>query len=233
MIRRVALIGLAGLLVVVAGWYLVFWRSESAHLKALKNMEAIAANNVAQLQAQLGALRTLQREVPAERAALSKLDQDVPDGPSLDELIDVVNHAASAAGVRLISISTPSPAGWGTSSSTSAQGPTGANANGAQSMPLAVSVNGTNTGLLHFVTELDSAPRLFVVDNFSLNASGATQAGAASVQLEAYYVSAGSGDPASTFPFIDYRPAPKGTPIVATVSRTAQGGAKSSPHSHK
>ncbi len=118
MMRRVALIALGGLLVVVAGWYMAFWRSESSHLKALKAQETQAAENVSQLQTQLASLRILQREVPAERSALVKLDQAIPDGPSLDQLLDVVNHAASAAGVSLTSISTPMPNGWGGSAST-------------------------------------------------------------------------------------------------------------------
>ena len=80
MMRRVALIALAGFLVVVAGWYLVFWRSESSHLRALKAQESKAAANVSQLESQLSALRVLQREVPAEKAAIDKLDQDIPQG---------------------------------------------------------------------------------------------------------------------------------------------------------
>lgn len=126
LMRRVALMALVGLLVVVAGWYLVFWRSENSHLKALKVQETQAAGNVSQLETQLASLRVLQREVPAEEAALNELEQAVPEGPSLDQLLDVVNHAASAAGVSLTSISTPMPAGWG--GTATSQSPTGSRA---------------------------------------------------------------------------------------------------------
>ena len=193
MMRRVALIALAGFLVVVAGWYLVFWRSESSHLRALKAQESKAAANVSQLESQLSALRVLQREVPAEKAAIDKLDQDIPQA-SLDQLLDAVNHAAKTAGVGLVSISTPPPSGWGTatgSQSTTAGG-------GPQVMTLSISVDSNNTGLLRFITALDSAPRLFVVDNFSLNNSAPGAIGSTGLTVETYYVSSTSNDPAST-----------------------------------
>jgi Tfp pilus assembly protein PilO len=196
MMRRVALIALGGLLVVVAGWYVVFWRTETSHLQALKAQESRAAANVSQLGTQLAALRVLQREVPAENAALHKLDQDIPAGPSLDQLLDVVNHAGSQAGVTLTTISTPEPTGWGGSASTqgAASGP------GPQSMSLSISVNGSNSRLLGFITALDSAPRLFVVDNFSLNSSPQNSSGSTGLTIETYYVSSASGDPASDVP---------------------------------
>jgi Tfp pilus assembly protein PilO len=196
MMRRVALIALAGFLVVVAGWYLVFWRSESSHLRALKAQEAKAATNVSQLETQLSALRVLQREVPAEKAAIDKLDQDIPQDPSLDQLLDDVNHAATTAGVRLSSITTPQPSGWGTSTGT--QSTTGGS--GPQSMTLSIAVNGNNTGLLRFITALDSAPRLFVVDNFSLNNAAPGSTGSTGLTVETYYLSSTSNDPAASNP---------------------------------
>jgi Tfp pilus assembly protein PilO len=231
MMRRVALIALGGLLVVVAGWYVVFWRAESSHLQALKAQEAKAAANVSQLDAQLSALRVLQREVPAEKAALNKLDQDIPEGPSLDQLLDVVNHAASQAGVALTAISTPEPTGWG--GMASAQGTT--TGPGPQSMSLSISVNGSNAGLLRFITALDSAPRLLVVDNFSLNSSsqrslsGSSQSstGSTGLTVETYYVSSAAGDPASDFPLTKSPSSPSKTVhAVAPVRHGPPGQAK-------
>jgi Tfp pilus assembly protein PilO len=216
LMRRVALISLAGLLVVVAGWYLVFWRSETSHLHALKTQESKAVANVSQLETQLAALRVLQREVPAEDAALGKLDQDVPQGPSLDELLDVINHAATVAGVTLASVTTPEPSGWGGPSSTSTQG--AASGPGPQTMTLAISVNGNNAGLLRFITALDSAPRLFVVDNFSLNSSSQSAIGSTALTVETYYVSSASGDPASDFSLAKVTSAPTPSRVVHAVA---------------
>jgi Tfp pilus assembly protein PilO len=229
MMRKVALIALGGLLVVVAGWYMVFWRSESAHLKALNAQESKAAANVSQLEGQLGALRVLQREVPAENAALSKLDQDIPEGPSLDELLDVVNHAASVADVKLTSLGTPEPANWGASGST--QGTT--SGPGPQVMTLSISVDGNNAGLLRFITALDSAPRLFVVDSFSLNSSGQNVTGSTGLTVETYYISAASGNPASNFPLMKVASAPTISVQAVTPARhstAVKAKGKSSAH---
>lgn len=212
MMRKVALIALLGVLVVFAGWYMVFWRSESSHLRALKAQESKAVANVSQLEMQLGALKVLQREVPAEKAALSKLDQDIPQGPSLDELLDVVNRAATTAGVTLTSVGTPQPAGWGGSASGqgAVSGQNTSSGPGPQTMSLSISVNGNNAGLLRFITALDSAPRLFVVDNFSLSSSQ-TSTGATGLTVETYYVSPASGDPASSFALTQVGPTPPTT----------------------
>lgn len=226
LMRRVALITLAGLLVVVAGWYMVFWRSETSHLHVLKTQESKAAANVSQLEAQLAALRVLQREVPAEEAALGKLNQDVPQGPSLDELLDVITHAATVAGVTLTSISTPEPSDWGGLGTTSAQAATGTS--GPQAMTLSISVNTNNSGLLRFITALDSAPRLFVVDNFSLNSSSESAIGSTALTVETYYVSSASGDPASDFALL--------TKALLPPSQTVHAAAPATHHpttSHK
>jgi Tfp pilus assembly protein PilO len=201
MIRRVGLLALAGLVLVVGGWFLLFARPESSHLHALQKQQSQAESNVAMLEARLGALKALQLKTPAERAALGKLEQAVPEGPSLDQLLDSLNHAAVKAGVTLGSISTPTPAGWAATASGTPSAPSGA---GPQSIDLDVSVNGTNAQVLSFVTALDSEPRLFVVDNFSL--SGTSQAtgkkvlmGTTAISVQAFYISAASADPASLF----------------------------------
>jgi len=229
MIRRVALITLAGLLVVVGVWYMVFWRSETSHLKALKAQESQAAANVSQLQVQLDALKILQREVPVEKVDLSKLQQDVPEGPSLDQLVDTVNHAASAAGVTLTSIATPYPSGWGGGPSTT--GP--ASGSGPPSMSLSISVNGNNSQLLRFITALDSEPRLYVVDNFTLDSSSEAASGITSLTVEAFYVSAAAADPASDFSLTELGLAPtKTVHIVIHPKPPAPVKAKATAHSH-
>ena len=113
MIRRVLLIAAVGLFVVVGAWFGLFWRPETSHLHAFENERSQAANNVDMLQGQLASLKALQLKTPAERAALAKLEQAVPQGPSLDQLLDSLNTAAVEAGVTLTSVSTPTPAGWG------------------------------------------------------------------------------------------------------------------------
>ena len=201
MIRRVALLALVGLVVVVGGWFGLFWRSETSHLHKLEGQRTEAIGNVDQLQGELAALKALQLKTPAERAALSTLQQAVPEGPSLDQLLDALNNAALSAGVTVSSIATPTPAGWAGSTSGT---PATASGAGAQSMSLSVSVNGTNQQVLRFVSALDSEKRLFVVDTFSLDGSsqathGQAAVGSTALTVQAFYISSTSNDPASLF----------------------------------
>jgi Tfp pilus assembly protein PilO len=200
MIRKVALMALGGLVVVIAVWFGLFWRPEGSHLSALVKEQSQAQTHVDQLVGQLDALKALQLKTPGERAALSKLEQAVPEGPSLDQLLDSLNRSALDAGVSLTSVSTPTPAGWAGSSAATGGGSGG----GPQSLNLSISVTGTNAQVLRFVNVVESASRLFVVDNFSLSgptqaAKGQPAAGATSMNIQAFYISAASGDPASLF----------------------------------
>jgi hypothetical protein len=93
---------------------------------------------------------------------------------------------------------------------------------------LSISVNGNNAGLLRFITALDAAPRLFVVDNFALN-NGSSQSSSGSIDptsstgssgltVDTYYVSSASGDPASAFALTKMvlEPAPTRGVLAAT-----------------
>jgi hypothetical protein len=202
LVRNIGAVVLAGLLVVMGAWYELFWRSESSHLKAEKQAEAQAVSNVASLQNQLAALVALQKRIPAERAALAKLRQGVPDGPSLDQLLVTIVDAARRAGVVVTSIGTPEPSGWG--SSPTAGATTAGTGSGPQSMTIPIAVTASSSQVLGFITTLDAEPRLYVVDQFSLSSpaegSGASARSTTTLGVEAFYVSAAGNDPASEFP---------------------------------
>ncbi|MGP8208946.1 MAG: hypothetical protein ACLQVK_23330 [Acidimicrobiales bacterium] len=202
--RRIALITLGALVIVVGAWYGALWRPAQKHLATLRSEQTVAANNVMTLQAQADALRGEQKQLPKDRVELSQLQAAIPNGPSLDQLIKVIDNAAHQAGVSLTSLATPAPAGWGTNgaASSAATGP------GPQDFQVGVGLSGSDRGVLQFVTDLDSQPRLFVVDSFSLNsAPGSTAAataataaapatpGAYTVSVTAFYISATANNP--------------------------------------
>ncbi len=123
--RRIALITLGALVIVVGAWYGALWRPAQKHLATLRSEQTVAANNVMTLQAQADALRGEQKQLPKDRVELSQLQAAIPNGPSLDQLIKVIDNAAHQAGVSLTSLATPAPAGWGTNgaASSAATGP--------------------------------------------------------------------------------------------------------------
>jgi Tfp pilus assembly protein PilO len=199
--RRIALITLGALVIVVGVWYVALWRPAEKHLAALRSEQTSAASNVMTLQAQANALRAEQKQLPKDRVALSQLQAAIPNGPSLDQLIKVVDNAARQAGVSLTSLSTPAPVGWGAAS----QSATAAQTPGPQNIQVNIGLQGSDHGVLQFITDLDSEPRLFVVNSFTLNSTGSSPtpaaattpsaAGTYSVSVDAFYISAASDSP--------------------------------------
>ena len=104
--QRIALITVAALLVVVGVWYVALWRPAQSHIDSLRAQQVTAAANVETLQAQVDVLRAQERRLPAERAALVKLDEAIPADPGLDQLLKVVDNAVAEAGMTLTSIGT-------------------------------------------------------------------------------------------------------------------------------
>ena len=148
----------------VGAWYGALWRPAQKHLATLRTEQVAAADNLVTLQAQVNALKAEQKQLPKDKKALSALNALVPADPGLDQLIKVIDNAANEAGVSLTSLGTPPPSGWGAAPSA-----TGAAATGPQIMSINVGFQGSDRSVLRFVTDLDAAPRLFVVDSFDLN----------------------------------------------------------------
>jgi Tfp pilus assembly protein PilO len=199
--RRIALITLGALVIVVGAWYGALWRPAEKHLATLRSEQTTAANNVMTLQAQADVLRGEQKQLPKDRVELSQLQAAIPNGPSLDQLIKVVDNAAHDAGVSLTALATPPPIGWGANgpSTSAVPGP------GPQDIQVSVGLQGSDRGVLKFITDLDSQPRLFVVNSFTLDSAGSAPASAGagapvvpgtySVSVDAFYISAVANNP--------------------------------------
>ena len=193
--ERIGLAAVAVVALVVMGWFLAFWRPEGASLRTAQKNEAQAVSQVTSDEAQIATLRADAPKVKKEKAVLQKLVQEVPDGPSLDQMLVTINRAASAAGITLVSVGTPEPSGWAGSSGPSAP----AVATGPESLSLALGVSGSQSALLRFVETLDAQPRLYVVNSFSLTRPSSTGAAVStSLTVEAFFESAASNIP--TFP---------------------------------
>jgi|GEM_PF-2550950 len=194
--ERAGLAAAAVIVVVLAAWFMVFWRPEGASLRAAQKAESQAAAQVASDEAQIAALRADAPKVSKEKAVLRKLVEEVPDGPSLDQMLVTIDSAASAAGVKVTSVGTPQPAGWAATSASSSAPTT---ASGPQYISLSLEVTGTQARLLKFVSALDAEPRLYVVNDFSLGSpSGAGGTSSTSLTVQGFFESASSNNP--TFP---------------------------------
>jgi len=193
MTRKIALV--AGLIVIVmlVAWYEGMLRPENSHIQSLRAKQQVAATSLASLEDRYVGLINAKRKLPAERVALARLEQLVPDGPDLDTLEKVLFNLAATAGVQLSSIASPAPSGYGTGiasgSSASSSSP------GPNQLQLTLGVSGSASQIEDLYRLLDSNPRLFVIDNCSLSlakapASGNGLGNQTELEIRAFFVSA-------------------------------------------
>lgn len=193
--ERVGLVALGAVVLVLVVWFVAFWRPEGSSLRAAQKNEAQAVAQVSSDQAQIATLRADAPKVAKEKTVLQKLTQEVPDGPSLDQMLRTINSAAAASGVSLTSVGTPEPSGWGASSVSSS--PT--TGNGPEYITISLDVTGAQARVLRFVSALDAQPRLYVVNSFGLSsAAGASAASSTTLTVQGFFESSTSANP--TFP---------------------------------
>jgi hypothetical protein len=200
MTRRVSLIALVALAVLVGAWYGLALRPETKHITRLKGQQAQAEQQVSTLQLQLDSLDIQKKHIGAYRAAMTKLQEAVPEGPSLDQLINTVVKAAKGSHVDLTSLSTPEPSPW----AGGAGAVTGAATTGPAALSVTASIKASDAGALAFVTTLEHEPRLYVITGLTLGSAPkkpATSAAAATgmtsytFNVKAFYVSSTANNP--------------------------------------
>jgi Tfp pilus assembly protein PilO len=197
MMRRIGLFALIAVVIVVAAWYGLFWRPENAHLAAARTQEQQAAQQIDTAHATLFGLEVQHKKLAQDEKVLDNLLKGLPNGPSLDQMMDTLNSAATESGVVISAISTPTPEGWASPQGSTAPPTTSA---GPQSVAVSLAVNGTESQVLKFITALDDQPRIYVVNSFAFSSGeGALLADShesASLSVHVFFESASSNDPA-------------------------------------
>jgi len=198
MMRRVGMFALIAVVVVIVAWYGLLWRPESSHLAAARTQEQQAEATVNSDRTMLFQLRAEHAKLGQEEALLGQFLKAVPDGPSLDEVMNTLDSAATTSGVMITTIGTPEPTGWAGSNSTA----TTPGSVGPDSLDISLTVDGSTAQVLKFVTALDNEPRTYVVDSFGL-ASGnaalkASTQQSSTLSVSVFFKSATSDNP--TFP---------------------------------
>ena len=192
------------LALLLVGWYEGLYRSEAAHTASLRTQQQAAAASVLALDARYAVLVSSEKQLPSERRSLAALERALPNGPDLDDLVTTLYAAAKRAGVNLSSIGSPPPPGFGQLPTA----PASSAAAGPSQLSLSLSITGTASQIEDLVNILDAEPRLFVVDNFSLDfgsgaptgpasSSAATELTGTTLMVRAFYASASSDSAAS------------------------------------
>jgi Tfp pilus assembly protein PilO len=184
------LVALIAVLVVFAGWYEGLYRPEVSRITTLKATEQKAQGEVLTLETRYVDLVNGKKKLPAERAALAKLERAVPNDPELDSLVKTLFNAAAQTKVQLTSIGSPPPPDFGlapTAGAVAQPGPV--------ELALTVNVSGTPSEVEKLYRLLDAEPRLFVINNFSLTPSATTSS--VTLELDVFYASPNAATAAS------------------------------------
>lgn len=162
----------AGVLLLAAGWFLLV-SPQHAQADSLATQTATAVQENSALQMQLVQLRAQSKDLPAEEAALAKVEAEMPGSADLATLIRQLSARAAADAVVLTSLSPGAPAAL-----TAPTGSTNASSGLAVgAIPVSLNVTGGYFEVEQFLSDLENLPRAFLVTGLSLAPSSGTATG--------------------------------------------------------
>jgi type IV pilus assembly protein PilO len=177
-----ALTGLAVVVVLLAGWFLLV-APKRGEVADLREQTTAQEQRHQQVRTQLAMLKAQDADLPAQRARLAEIAAKLPDGTALPALVRSLTETADRSGVDIVSITPGQPAAV-TGSSGSSSGSSGAGSsgkgssstgsagagNGGQlaSIPVTLQVHGGFFQLEGFVHRLETLRRAFLVTGVTL-----------------------------------------------------------------
>jgi Tfp pilus assembly protein PilO len=184
---RVPLLMAAGTLVVALLLWAVLISPQNSKLSSLQTQETTLQGQQTTLEAKLSALKTEQQKLSSSCADLQKIAsvQSPTDVDAEESSFESQFNALTAtSGVTLTQFSGFAPATTA-QATTPATGSTSTTPAGVTAVPTTLSVFGTYGQITSFINNLDSFPRLFVIQSFVLTygasaSSGTTSAGSTS-----------------------------------------------------
>jgi Tfp pilus assembly protein PilO len=153
----VAIAAVAGLVVFLAGWFLLVAPVKSD----ISKTKAATANQISDddsLRLTISTMRSIAAKLPQETAELAVLNQRVPDKAELAKLLRSITTTATDTGVALTSLTPSVPAAL-------------ASAPGVSAVTVSLNVTGGYAAIEQFDSALEALQRTFLVTGFSLSGS--------------------------------------------------------------
>jgi Tfp pilus assembly protein PilO len=167
----IAIAAVACVAVLASGWFLLV-KPVKKDISAVKAQTVEQTANNASLLLQLGPMRTIAKNLPAELIELATLSQRVPDQVQLPALLRSMQAVAKDSGVTLKGITPTLPTPL-------------AAAPGIASVGIVLNVSGGYAELEQFDAALEGLKRTFQVSGFTL--TGGAAAGAATADITATF----------------------------------------------
>ncbi len=197
---------IACLAVLAGGWLLLVQpvKSDISKVKAQTSQQQ-SDNQSSQLQLQ--SMRSIAKNLPAEKAELAVLSQRVPNQVELPALLRSMQSLAKASGVTLLSITptTPTPL---------------ASAPGISTVGISLNVTGGYAEIEQFDSALEGLQRTFLVSGFTLTGGGSTTAGTGSSTASSSTTSAATITADFTGRVLVRTPTPAATTSAAPTATT-------------
>lgn len=176
-VKWYAAAGLASLLVLVAGWFLLVSPQQTNASEIAAQAEGqVASNEVTQHK--IDALKAEFANLPTLQQQLAKAQQKLPATPQLPALLRSMSTTATKAGVVLKSVSPSAPqplaagAQQGATSSAALAAPGSVNV-----IPVTIMVQGNFANVRLFLSSLEAMPRSVLVTGVSIVRSTASTTG--------------------------------------------------------
>lgn len=150
----IAITVVASLAVLAAGWFLLISPKKS-QVAGLKSDAAAAEQNNQGLQTKLAMLRSQQKDVAAENAALAKLATQIPTTPDLPGLLRKLVTNAATADVELTGLTPAEPVAL-------------TSAPGVSSITIAMSASGDYANVEQYVNGLETLDRGLLVSGITM-----------------------------------------------------------------
>lgn len=165
--------GLAAVLVLVAGWFLLV----SPQMSNASDIAAQAQqqdDSNARQEAQIAQLQAQYKTLPDLQAKLALIQTHLPDTPQIPGLLRNLSAAAATTGVSLQSVSPGSPAPVGATSTAK-----NTKITGLAEVPLSMTIQGQFANVKAFLAALETMPRSVLVTGVNISrGTGGTNTGA-------------------------------------------------------
>ena len=161
--RRPPVIGLLVALVLALAFYFLLYKPASEEQAAIEAETATLEQQQTQLSAQIAQLRDIEARQVEINAAKARLEEYIPEGPSLPSAIRQFQRAADAAGVDIASVTFGTPSVPDPTTGTAA-GDTGDPTTTLANIPITMTVNGGYFRVVDFFRRLEvETPRAVLV----------------------------------------------------------------------
>lgn len=182
--RRIFAVAGAAVVVIVALWYVTVWSPQAKNMKTARAAHAAAEAKITNLQSQMIQLRALVKEIPADEANLAALEQNVPDRPQLDAVLQQLHQDGTSSGAQVTTV-TPSGVTGASGGATGSSGSGAVVKGGTPSMALSISATGSPAQVTNFLVQLDQMQRTLVIDHIGL--TGGTNPVTATIAARVFY----------------------------------------------